>query len=152
MTACLDLVSLNIQRAMEHGIPSYNTLRAALGLKKKDSIRSVTNDANVRKSLTAYGPSKAAVDLIDPWVGALSEDHIKGATVGELMAKGLQTQFTSLRDGDPLFYDKKDPDFVFAKASGIIDLENQTLGSVLQWSTRIQNVEGRNVFLEALVV
>ncbi len=152
-TACLDLASLNIQRGREHGIPSYNSLRAALGLKKKDSIRSVTTDANLRKSLTAaYGSSKGAVDTIDPWVGALAEDHIKGGSVGELMAKGLQEQFTRLRDGDPLFYSKKDPDFVFAKANGIINLQRLTLGSVLQWNTRIQNVEGRNVFLDALVV
>ena len=51
------------------------------------------------------------IDNIDPWVGALSEDHLSGAAVGELIATALADQFTRLAVGDRFFY-FNDPDLL----------------------------------------
>lgn len=41
-----DLGAIDIERPRDHGIPSYNTLRAAYGLPAKTSFRSITGEAS----------------------------------------------------------------------------------------------------------
>ncbi len=40
----MDLVSLNVQRGREHGIPDYNTVRAFCGLPKAVSFEDLSNE------------------------------------------------------------------------------------------------------------
>jgi peroxidase len=40
----MDLVSLNVQRGREHGIPDYNTARAFCGLPKANSFEDLSNE------------------------------------------------------------------------------------------------------------
>ena len=62
---------------------------------------SVTSDPDLQAALEAiYG----SVDAMDVWVGGLAEDHMPGASVGELVATAIIEQFTRLRDGDRFFY------------------------------------------------
>jgi hypothetical protein len=48
-----DLVSLNVRRGREHGIPDYNTVRTFCGLPKATSFEDLSNEIEQ--------PSKAAV-------------------------------------------------------------------------------------------
>lgn len=96
----LDLVSLNIQRGRDHGLPDYNDLREAVGLERVTSFDEITSDATVAARLEAlYGD----VDSIDAWVGGLAEDAVDGGVLGELFATVVIDQFTRLRDGDRLW-------------------------------------------------
>ncbi len=96
-----DLVSLNIQRGRDHGLPDYNSVRRQLGLAPKTSFASISSDLRIHQRLEeAYGD----VELIDPWVGGLAEDHLPGALVGELIHTVLVDQFERLRDGDRCWY------------------------------------------------
>ncbi len=96
-----DLASLNIQRGRDHGLPSYNEVRLAYGLPQVASFTEITSDAAMQAGLALlYGD----VSEIDPWVGALSEDHLAGAAVGPLVAAGLIDQFTRARDGDRFWF------------------------------------------------
>jgi hypothetical protein len=66
-----------------------------------NSFSKITRDRAVQKKLKQlYG----TVYDIDPWVGGLAEDHIRGGSVGELIYAVLHDQFLSLRDGDSFFY------------------------------------------------
>ncbi|GAB5387521.1 MAG: hypothetical protein Alpg2KO_04890 [Alphaproteobacteria bacterium] len=93
----LDLASLNIQRARDHGIPGYNELREGLGLDAAETFADITDDEEMQAALEeVYGD----VDSVDAWVGGLAEDAADGAMVGELFQVILVDQFTRLRDGD----------------------------------------------------
>ena len=137
-----DLVSLNIQRGRDHGLPDYNTLRAAFGLADATTFADITSDAALQTALAAIYDGN--VDNIGAWVGALAEDHLPGASVGELIHTSLVDQFTRLRDGDRFFY-LNDPDLLQMEITAIIDLENLTLAQVIRNNTGITQLQA-NVF------
>ena len=137
----LDLVSLNIQRGRDHGLADYNTLREALGLPRAQSFYDITSD---RRLATKLHRLYHSVDNIDPWVGALAEDHVPGASVGELLRAGLADQFERLRDGDRFWYEN-DPRLSKAEAR---EIENTTLADLIRRNTGIHHVQD-NVFFAA---
>lgn len=103
--AVMDLASLNIQRARDHGVPDYNTVRRELGLTMKKTFTHITADQWLAAALdSAYQGDLSKVDL---WVGAISEDHVKDAQVGKLLHYIVMEQITRLRDGDPLWYENR---------------------------------------------
>jgi peroxidase len=127
-----DLASLNIQRGRDLGLPSYNEMRDALGLPRAESFSDITSDEAVAARLEeAYGD----VDLVDLWVGGLSEDDVEGGMVGETFAAVLIDQFERLRDGDPFWSQNSDlpPD------------ELQAL-----WSTTLSDVIERNTDIDVM--
>ena len=135
-----DLVSLNIQRGRDHGIPSYNDARAALGLNRATSFADISSSVDIQARLaTAY----SSVDDIDAWVGGLAEDHVSGALIGELNFTVLKQQFEALRDGDRFWYEnylsRSEQDFV--KAS--------TLAEIIRRNTSIDTEIQDNVFIAA---
>ncbi len=98
----LDLAALNIQRGRDHGLPSYNAIRAAYGLSPAQSWADISSDPDVQARLSL---TYATVDDVDVWVGALAEDHVSGM-VGELVFWALTDQFEALRDGDRFWYQR----------------------------------------------
>lgn len=95
-----DLAALNIQRGRDHGLPSYNEMRVALGLAARASFAEVTSDAEVAARLeAAYG----TIDKLDLWVGGLAEDAVGDGMVGEVFRAVLIDQFARLRAGDPMW-------------------------------------------------
>ncbi len=97
-----DLVSLNIQRGRDHGLPSYNDLREGLGMPRKQSFAEVSSDPEIQQRLASVYQSP---DDIDAWVGGLAEDKVPGAMVGELISRIVGDQFRALRDGDRFWYE-----------------------------------------------
>src|SRR5690606_25170937 len=73
-----DLSCLNIQRARDHGLPDYNTIREELGLGRVKSFAEITSKPEVQAALASVYPD---VDSIDPWVGMICEDHVPGGSV-----------------------------------------------------------------------
>jgi peroxidase len=121
-----DLASLNIQRGRDLGLPTYNELRETLGLGRAETFSDITSDPVVAARLEeAYGD----VDLVDLWVGGLSEDPVEGGMVGELFATVLIDQFERLRDGDPFWSQNS-------------DLPQEELDAL--WSTTLSDVIERN--------
>lgn len=97
-----DLAALNIQRGRDHGLPSYNDARRALGLEPAFDFADVSSDQEIQDRLAeAY----QSVEDIDVWVGGLAEDHVRGAQVGELVFTVLKRQFEVLRDADRFWYE-----------------------------------------------
>jgi Ca2+-binding RTX toxin-like protein len=127
-----DLASLNIQRGRDLGLPTYNELRETLGLQRAETFADISSDPEVAARLEqAYGD----VDLVDLWVGALSEDPVEGGMVGELVATVLVDQFERLRDGDPFWSQNS-------------DLPEAELDAL--WSTTLSDVIERNTGVDTI--
>jgi hypothetical protein len=127
-----DLASLNIQRGRDLGLPTYNELRQALGLDPAQSFADISSDPEVAARLEqAYG----SVDLLDLWVGALSEDHIEGGMTGELISTVLIDQFERVRDGDPFWSQnsdlpRKEIDALWSTNLSDVILRNSDIGTI----------------------
>lgn len=100
-TKGIDLVTLNIQRGRDHGIPPYNDAKAMYGLSRKASFEDVTNNKDVVNTLKRLYRS---VDKMEAYVGGLAEPHMEDSELGELFHAALVEQFTRLRNGDRFFY------------------------------------------------
>lgn len=132
-----DLVSLNIQRGRDHGLPSYNQARIAMGLEPVSSFAQITSDIDTQISLAAAYNS---VDDIDLWVGGLAEDHYPEAMVGELYYHILKRQFIALRDGDRFWYQNSLPEELLER------VERTRLSDIIRRNTNIGDELQNNVF------
>ena len=132
----MDLAALNIQRGRDHGLADYNAVRVAYGLRPVTSFAQITRDVPTQEALeAAYGN----VNNIDLWVGALAEDHLRGASVGPLLSKILVDQFTRLRDGDRFWYQRD------LSASELRGVQATSLDDVVRLNTTTTNLQA-NVF------
>ncbi|QDT69730.1 peroxidase [Planctomycetes bacterium MalM25] len=138
----LDLASLNIQRGRDHGLADYNQVREDYGLLRVQSFSEITSDEELAAKLEAlYG----SVDDIDLWVGVLAEDHVAGASLGELGRTILVDQFTRLRDGDRYWYENR------YEGETLSALRSTTLADVIERNTDIEGLRD-NVFLDDSVL
>jgi len=136
----IDLAVLNMQRARDHGIPDYNSLRVAYGLTARTSFSEISSNTDINNALeSVYG---ADINIVDPWVAGLAEDHVNGGQVGELFYAILRDQFIRLRDGDRFWYEN-DPTLSDEKKT---EIKNTTLADVIRRNTSITNVRD-NVFV-----
>jgi hypothetical protein len=136
----LDLVSLNIQRGRDHGMPDYNSARIALGLSPVTTFAEISGDPEtVARLRRAYRD----VNDIDLWVGGVAEDPYAGGMLGELFHTIVKRQFLALRDGDRFWY---------AKALSREDrelVESLTLADIIRMNTEIDGEIQDNVFTVA---
>jgi len=135
----LDLLSINIARARERGVPDYNTLRGDLQLMPHADFTSLTSNTVLRTALVnVYGD----IDKVDPWIGFMSEDHLPNAIVGEGLQTILKLQFGNLRDGDRYYYEN-DPAF---SSEEIDELKNTKLSDIILRNSDIELLQD-NVFI-----
>ncbi|NNM22851.1 MAG: T9SS type A sorting domain-containing protein [Flavobacteriaceae bacterium] len=136
----IDLLSINIERARERGLPDYNTLREDLFLAPHPDFQSLTSDPTLQAALsTVYGGD---INKVDPWIGFMSEDHLSNAIVGEGLHAILKTQFGLLRDGDRFYYEN-DPAFTSRELE---EIKNTKLSEILLRNTTIETLQ-ENVFI-----
>lgn len=136
----LDLASLNIQRGRDHGLADYNAVRRAYGLAAVTAFSDITSNGQLALALQQlYG----SVDNIDLWVGIMAEDHVPGASMGELGRTIIADQFERLRDGDRFWYQS-----IFSGAA-LDYLERTTLAGILRRNTTINNLQDNVFFMQA---
>ncbi|CAJ0567070.1 unnamed protein product, partial [Mesorhabditis spiculigera] len=109
----LDLAVMNIQRARDHGLPSWTEYRKWCKLSVPttwEEMATEVPDADVRNKLrTLYGhPGN-----IDLWVGSVVETRMPDGLVGPTFACLIADQFKRLRAGDRHWYENEG---VFSKA------------------------------------
>ncbi|XP_058457785.1 myeloperoxidase-like [Malaya genurostris] len=102
----LDLVSLNIQRGRDHGLPSYPHWRKHCRLPPVDSWANMADTADP-DSLKQMRKIYDQPDNVDVYSGALSEPPVKGGVVGPLLTCLLGDQFVRLKQGDSFWYERK---------------------------------------------
>ncbi|TWU07704.1 peroxidase family protein [Stieleria varia] len=127
-----DLASLNIQRGRDHGLPDYNTVRESLGMDRARSFADITSDTELQAQLASVYDS---VDDIDLWVGALSEDHVEGASVGPMLQRVIGDQFAAIRDGDRFWYQN-----VF-QGEQLREISRTRLSDVIERNTELTSIQ-----------
>lgn len=135
----LDYAAITVQRGRDHGVASYNDVRAALGLARVTQFSEITSDSDLADALfDAYG----SVNDIDLWVGGLAEDPAATGQVGETFREILIRQLTAVRDGDRFWWENDLTDDEKTAVAGT------TLAGVLQANTAITAEEIQaNVFV-----
>jgi peroxidase len=129
-----DLIALDIQRGRDHGLPDYNTMRAAYGLPRVTSFAQITSNVQVQHELEeAYGN----VNDIDAFEGGLAEDHVPGSDVGPLFQAIMVNQFTRQETGDRFFYLNES----WTPAETKIFQQGNTLAKVIEANTTITNLQ-----------
>lgn len=133
-----DLVSLNVQRGRDHGLPDYNTMRVEMGLPAIAAFSDINPDPAV---WGGFASVYSDVDEIDPWVGLLAEPHVTDALVGPTLYEILKDQFVRLRDGDRFWYETY-------MSPEMVDLvEAQTLAVIIKRNTGVGDELHDNVFI-----
>ncbi len=137
-----DLAALNIQRARDHGVGDYNTVRSAYGLPPVESFADISSKPSVQLALKlAYGN----IDDLDLWPAVLAEDHVLGAAVGETLQAIISDQFRRLRDGDRYWF-KNDPYFL-ANPELLDQVRDTTLANIIRRNSPIDNEIDDNAFV-----
>ncbi|XP_044758013.1 peroxidase [Coccinella septempunctata] len=100
----MDLVSFNMQRGREFGLPGYMEFRKFCGLPGaetfEDLFGSMPNET-VRKYTSIFAhPSD-----VDLWSGGVSERPLPGSMLGPTFACIIATQFSYSRRGDRFWYE-----------------------------------------------
>jgi len=98
-----DIVSMNICRGREHGIPGYNNYRQLCGLKRSNQFQDFADTMsleNVQKLQTLYKHP----DDVDLFIGVNHESHLPDGLVGPTSACIIGLQFQNLKYGDRFFY------------------------------------------------
>jgi len=102
-----DLMSFNLQRGREHGIPGYWHWRKHCGLgtsRNFDSLLQDLDKPNIEKLKKLYNNRMEHVDL---WAGGIAEKHVRGKALGRTFGCILKDQFERLRDGDRFYYENE---------------------------------------------
>ncbi|EEB11264.1 Peroxidase precursor, putative [Pediculus humanus corporis] len=99
-----DIMSLDIQRERDHGIPGYNSFRKFCNMSSDDKFDTFLdsippNNLNKLKSIYEHPDD---VDLI---AGAISEIPKYGSRLGPVFQCIIKEQFKNTREGDIYFYD-----------------------------------------------
>ena len=126
----LDLISLNLQRGRDHGLPDYNTVREMIGLPKHTSFDDISSNAALNKDFrNLYNKD---IDNIDLFGGLLAEDHFPDGSFGETISKIVLSQFKRTRDGDRFWYEN------YIKNGYLRSfIESVTLKDILEWTTNM---------------
>uniref|UniRef100_UPI00398F47F3 peroxidasin homolog isoform X2 n=1 Tax=Pristiophorus japonicus TaxID=55135 RepID=UPI00398F47F3 len=101
----LDLASMNIQRARDHGIPPYNDYRVYCNLTSAHDFEDLKNEIKnqrIREKLRHLYGTPLNIDLFP---ALMVEDLIPGTRLGPTLLCLLATQFKRLRDGDRFWYE-----------------------------------------------
>ncbi|XP_047520191.1 peroxidase [Pieris napi] len=124
----LDLVSLNIQRGRDHGLPSYPAWRELCGLSRPKTFQDL-DDIFDELSLSRICKIYKNVEDIDLYTGALAEQP-GGRLLGPTLTCLIADQFYRVKVGDRFWYETGDPDIRFTYEQ-LYELRKTTLAGVI---------------------
>ncbi|XP_046553282.1 peroxidasin-like [Haliotis rubra] len=135
-----DLVSLNIQRGRDHGLPPY--LDFVNHISKVPAVKKLfSDDLTVPKcALDLY----SCVNDVDLFVGGLREKPVKRGLLGPTFGFILAKQFENLRLGDRFWYERADKERIFTAAQ-LTEIRRTSLARVICDNSNVK-VLPRDVF------
>merc|ERR1712232_1139035 len=136
----LDLAALNIQRARDHGVPSYTQARKIYGLSRCRDYTCLTKDKKMIKILKdLYGEN--GVSKVDPFV-ALIEPKTGNSNLGPLFSAAITEQMKSLRAGDRFWYERRG---VLTRKE-LREVKRTSLSDIIKRNTNIKRLP-KNIFI-----
>ncbi|XP_050443428.1 peroxidase-like [Adelges cooleyi] len=99
-----DLMSYDIQRGRDNGLPPYNKMRKLCGLEVANTFEDLS-DLISKKDIDTLKELYTSVDDIDYLIGALLEKPQNKSMVGPSVACVIADNFYRLKFGDRFFYD-----------------------------------------------
>lgn len=136
----MDLISLNIQRARDHGISGYNNYRVKCNLTKAKNFEDLRGEIS-SELVTRLQNLYEHVDDIDLFTGGLSEQPVHGGLVGPTFACIIGLQFQRLKKCDRFWHETNDPWIRFS-APQLAEIRKMTLAKVLcQMSDSIDTIQ-----------
>ncbi|XP_014485955.1 PREDICTED: chorion peroxidase [Dinoponera quadriceps] len=129
MACGLDLVSLNIQRGRDHGLPGYTVWREYCGLGKArtfDDLGKYLEPSALRQISLLY----ESVDDVDLYTGALAELPESGSLVGPTFACLIADQFLRLQKGDRYWYEFAEQPYPFTEDQ-LAELRKSSLAKLI---------------------
>ena len=123
------LISLNIQRAREHGIPGYNSYREVCRLTRAKTFEDFLPEIE-RETVEKMGQVYTHPDDVDLFTGLMSETRLPGALVGPTLACLLGHQFSNLKLCDRFWYETSDPTLRFTEEQ-LKQIRKVTLSSLV---------------------
>lgn len=142
-----DLVANNIQRGRDHGLPSFNAMRAKLGLRKYKTFYGLCgNTVIARRMRKVYGK----VERVELWPGVIVERKGRGEVMGETARRMWRREFERVAAGDRRWFARHQ--FVKAglkKKKGESGLEYVSMREML---LRNSDISDRDMMLESLWV
>ena len=136
----MDLCSIDINRARDHGMPDYNTIRGALGLEEITNWSQITSDSEIANKLLTVYPEPGHSDM---FIGMLAEDHLENSSVGHSVHELIKLQYEVLRDSDHLFY-LNNPEFEEIRD----EIHNTSLADIILRNTNIEKIQCNVFFAE----
>jgi hypothetical protein len=132
----LDLITLNLQRGRDMGLPDFNTVRSDFGLSRVTSFSQITKDPALAAQLQQlYG----SVDAIDPFAGMFAEDHFRGYNIGQTLLAVFTDQFRRARAGDRFWYER------ILDGDDLARVRHTQLSDIIKRNTSIDRIQD-NVF------
>ncbi|XP_050449274.1 chorion peroxidase [Cataglyphis hispanica] len=125
----LDLVSLNIQRGRDHGLPGYTVWREYCGLGKVETFDDLEGYLN-HQDLEQISMLYESVDDIDVYTGALSEIPESDSLVGPTFTCLIIDQFARLQKGDRFWYEYAEQPYPFTEEQ-LVELRKSSLAKII---------------------
>ena len=150
-----DLVSINIQRGRDHGVPGYTVFRDLCQLQPvrswEDMAQFVHSDV-----VAIFKRAYKFVEDVDLFSALVSEFKAEGAIIGPTLTCLLGQQFSDLKFGDRYWFETSEQPGAFTPAQ-LTELRKVTLGKLLcrnlantpEMSPRVMlsmNLEGYDFF------
>ncbi|XP_011297271.1 peroxidase [Fopius arisanus] len=125
----LDLVSLNIQRGRDHGLPGYTSWRKYCNLtrpQKFEDLEEIMDSETLREIERVYGE----VDDVDLYTGALAEKTTGDGIVGPTFSCLIGDQFQRLQRGDRFWYENAQHPYPFTEEQ-LMEIRKTTLARLI---------------------
>ncbi|KAI5748595.1 hypothetical protein M8J76_000496 [Diaphorina citri] len=100
----LDLVSFNIQRGRDFGLPGYMEFRKFCGLPDAHNFEEL-HGAMANYTIGKYSSIYTGPGDVDLWSGGVSEKPLPGSLAGPVFSCIIATQFSYARRGDRFWYE-----------------------------------------------
>uniref|UniRef100_A0A0K0DP11 Animal hem peroxidase n=1 Tax=Angiostrongylus cantonensis TaxID=6313 RepID=A0A0K0DP11_ANGCA len=155
----LDLITINIMRGRDHGVPNYREL---CGLGQAFSFVDLSKEMS-SSTIEALTSVYESVDDIDLFTGIISEKPIAGAVVGPTAACIIAEQFSRIKKCDRFYYEnakKSSTSMKIYYTDQMQQLRRVTLSSVIcanhEWIRRVQphafSLPHRHLYARSLLI